>query len=367
MAPLLAGCRGPAVAPEELPASGDPEIAAILRQAAAEHRLVGMGAALIEAGGRIELAVVGWRKAGDEAPIELDDLWHIGSCTKSMTATLMGRLVEEGRLEWETTLAEIFPELATELASEPGPGVGGVTVAQLLSHLSGLPRDPRYGRLGDGSPSEQRLEALRQAGEEGLERDPGTQAAYSNLGYIITGAAIERLTGQSFEEAIRERLFAPLGLDTALFECERPPGEGRVLWSHRGNGRPVAERKFCRNDAPVLRPAGCVRSSLEEWARFIRVHMDGARGESGYLAAETFAELHRDQGGGYGLGWEVIERDWAGGDSISHRGSNLWNYSNVWIAPREGFALLVCTNQGDSFEATDEVAGRLIELVQSRR
>lgn len=98
-----------------------------------QHDVPSLAAAVVF-GGEIHAAgAVGVRKRGDDTPVTVDDKYHIGSCTKAMTATLAGIFVERGLLSWETALLEVFPEM------EIHPGYQTVTLKQLLSHTSGLP------------------------------------------------------------------------------------------------------------------------------------------------------------------------------------------------------------------------------------
>jgi CubicO group peptidase (beta-lactamase class C family) len=319
-----------------------------------------MGAAIVAATGDAEVAVVGVKKAGSGAPVTLEDRWHIGSCGKAMNATVVARLVERGQLRWDTTVQEVFAELA-EAFETP---LGSVTLAQLLSHRAGLERNLDYAALAPfGPPRAQRLEAVREAGRMKLLHAPGTEYVYSNLGYAIVGAIVEETLDRPYEQVMRELLFDPMGMDSARFECADGPVSDDHLWAHHGNGRPVRKGRFCAGDPPALRPAGCVRCTLADWARFVGHHVRGETGESAFLDAESYSKLHTPSADTeYGMGWVVVSRDWGGGTVLHHAGSNTLNYSNVWIAPKRVFAVLVCTNQGDSFEATDEAVGALLDL-----
>jgi CubicO group peptidase (beta-lactamase class C family) len=96
------------------PEAGDPEIQESLRDVSFRHKIVGMGARIVRSTGDPNLAVVGWNKAGEETPIALNDLLHLGSCSKAMIATLAAKLVEEGKLHWHTTLGEVYSDLYLE-------------------------------------------------------------------------------------------------------------------------------------------------------------------------------------------------------------------------------------------------------------
>ncbi|UCE50381.1 MAG: beta-lactamase family protein, partial [Phycisphaerales bacterium] len=294
--------------------------------------------------------------------VGLNDLWHIGSCSKAMTATLAAKLVEEGRLRWDTTLAEVFPELAEKL----DPVKRGITLEQLLSHRSGLPLSPRkWPEQKVEDAAGQRLAVLRQVPGAKLVGPPGARFSYSNFGYILAGAMIEKITGKQFKDVMRARLFARLDMPSPEYEGTHAFGEGGVIWSHRPSGRPVPRWRTPFNDRPSLRPAGSVRCNLGDWAKFIRHHLMGQMSGSDYLQAKTYRELHRSRGDNYALGWAVVQRDWGGGTVLQHAGSNGWNESVVWLAPRKGFAVFVCANQGKCDAELDEIVDRLINLVSN--
>ena len=149
---------------------------------------------------------VGIRKWGDPTPVTTNDVFHIGSCTKSMTATLTAMLIEEGKLRWDTTIAEIFPELRGKMDKQ----YEAVTVEQLLHHRGGVPGAPpaaAWKRAWEeiGTPTQQRREFIEAVLRQPPEAAPGTKMIYSNQGYAIVGAMLEKITGQDYETLITEK------------------------------------------------------------------------------------------------------------------------------------------------------------------
>ncbi|MCD6304062.1 MAG: serine hydrolase, partial [Planctomycetes bacterium] len=121
------------------------------------------------------------------------------------------------------------------------------------------------------------------------------------------------------------------------------------------------------SDNPVvLAPAGAVHCSMRDWAKFIAAHVNGPRGRACpiHLARRTWQTLHAAPfGGTYAMGWVVAVRHWAGGEVLTHAGSNTMNYAVVWMTPKLGFAVLVATNQGGTraAEACDRAAAAMIQ------
>ncbi len=347
-------------------------LAAELNARRSQHGLPALAAAVIVEGEIVALEAVGVRAAGSEQPVSRDDLWHLGSCTKAMTATLCGVLVEEGLLRWDSTVGEVFADQIDTIHE----GWRGVTLAQFLRHRSGLAEDRRpdslHARLWTltGPMIDRRRRVVELAFADAPEVRPGSAMHYSNAGYIIAGAMCERVTGRAWEDLVRERVFAPLEMGSAGFG---PPGNaGRIDQprAHRRTGdswTPVEPGPRADNPA-VLAPAGTVHASLADWAKFVRLHLAGARGERGLLLKpDSFAAMHEDADAqSYAMGWGTPARPWAGGSTLTHAGSNTMWFCVVWAAPEKDFAVLVATNcAGDSApKACDEVAGAVIRAWQ---
>ena len=342
----------------------DAEVAATLKPILAKHGVPALAAALVTGGGLERCGAVGVRKNGAGEPATAEDLWHLGSDTKAMTATLIGLLVEQGKLTWDTRVTDVFPELAPAFHI----GFKDVTLRQLLAHRGGLKKDLRWGELSKAAKGvkAQRLHVVR----EGLAEKPltpcGTAYLYSNLGYVILGAVIERTTGSTWEEAVSERVFKPLGMTRAGFGGVGTPGQLDQPWGHVAGGKPVAANGPDADNPPVIGPAGRVHCPLSDWSLFIADQLRGAQGHNGLLKAETYRLLQTPAAGGeMGFGWAAVERPWGGGTVLTHSGCNTMNFAVAWLAPKRDFAVLVCCNQGDEKaapQACDEASSALINV-----
>src|ERR1035437_364405 len=126
-----------------------------------KHDLPALAVVVVKEGRICDRAAVGVRKWGEATPVTTNDVFHIGSCTKSMTATLAAMLIEEGKLRWDSTIAEVFPELKHNMAKQ----YESVTVEQLLTHRGGVPGAPpdaawQRAREAKGTPLQQRREFI---------------------------------------------------------------------------------------------------------------------------------------------------------------------------------------------------------------
>jgi len=352
----------PATKEPESPRDLSPLIAAILKR----HELPGMVAAVVEGDGTVGVAAAGVRRRGSPEKVTVDDRFHVGSCTKSMTATLCAMLVEEGKLSWETTLGGTFPELAESMR----PEYRAVTLEQLLTHRGGMPgnvdRGVMYWQLRRlvTTATEARRSLLEGVVAKPPASEPGTKYLYSNTGYAVAGHMAEQVTGKSWEDLIRVRVFNPLGMSTAGFGAPGSPDVVDEPRGHSASGQPVEPGPLADNP-PVIGPAGTVHCSIRDWAKYITLHLRGAQGEAKRLKPATFTRLHTpvgDEPPRYAMGWGVARRDWGGGDVLTHAGSNTMWFAVTWVAPRRDFAVLVASNQGGDVaaKACDEAASALI-------
>ena len=372
-----AAAQGAAPAPAAPAAAKDGEgfeawshVVPVLKSARAQHGMPAMAAAVVFEGRPPVCAAVGVRRLGVESPVTVADQFHLGSCTKAMTATLVQVLVDGGKLRWDETLAEAFPRLAETMHE----AYRKVTLLQLAAHRGGMPGKEATWPEGmtfrdvhdlPGPPREQRRVYVEKMLAQAPAVEPGTTFLYSNAGYVVLGAACEERMNVAYEALMRLYVFEPLKMESAGFG---PPGTAPEVgqpWPHRSEATglvPVAPGALSDNP-PAVAPGGRVHCSIGDWARFVGAHLDGARGRPTPLAVKDWSRLHEPPfDGTYAPGWGTVERGWAGGRALTHTGSNTMNFAVVWMAPKRDFAVLVVTNAGGEAapKACDEVAGNLI-------
>ena len=356
----------------EVGVAGDGKLDVALENIRNRYGLPALGAVLIKNGEIVETGAVGFRSAGSTAPVTTGDRWHLGSIGKSMTATLAGVLVEEGVIEWDTTIGKVFPDLAERAR----PEYADVRLVDLLSHTAGLPTDagqvPSFSVFR--SSTEPTREHRRQWAAEILAMAPESARgahSYSNANYVVAGAMLEELTGELWEDLMQRTVFEPLSMTSTGFGAPGTVGEvpDQPRGHTRRDGKWVAYQPVATADnPPAIGPAGTVHTSLGDFARYMAAHLAGARGERGLVTAETFDRLHAPAPGiGYALGWSVGEKRWAGGRTLQHFGSNQVWYASVWIAPERNFAMLTVTNAGGdgAREGTDVAIRALIDRLDA--
>ncbi|HAQ34412.1 MAG TPA: hypothetical protein DCQ53_03480, partial [Alphaproteobacteria bacterium] len=182
------------------------------------------------------IAVAGMRAEAGDTPVELTDLWHLGSNTKAMTAVLVARLVEQGVIDWEDTIAEHLGDRVETIR----PQYAGATFVDLMQHRSGIVANPgpvtALQLMGTDDDRDVMADRVVYAAAV-LGRNPGAEPGtflYSNAGYTVAGAMLEAATGESWEALVQREVFAPLGIEQAGFGPPGVAGEADQPRGHRG-------------------------------------------------------------------------------------------------------------------------------------
>lgn len=343
-------------------------VSRMLEKIRVKQGLPALAAAVVVDGKIVVTNAVGFRKNGGPERVTVNDQFHLGSVTKSMTATVAAMLVEQGKLSWTTTIGESFPELKSEIHAD----YLEVTLEQLLCHRGGAPGDAPADLWSKawnatGTAAEQRLAFIKGILARKPEAKPGTKYIYSNQGYTIAGVMLEKAAHKSWEDLLRSMLFEPLGMTSAGFGAPASIDKVDQPWGHTKGLLSGFEAvpPGPRADNPLaITPAGAVHCSMGDLAKYAAFHMSGERGESKLLKAQSFKKLHTAvaDNDDYALGWIVLKRAWANGRALMHNGSNTMFYVVVWMAPEKNCAVVVASNVGvnSAFDGCDEATRNLI-------
>lgn len=357
-----------------------------LERMMADYDLPALAAAVVQRKGDPIVAAVGNRRYKIAKPVTDQDQFSLGSDTKAITAVLLALLVQEKRLDWETTIEEVFPDLRERMASD----IRSVTVKELLSHHSGLSVDPwprgknrfdmyaipvadRPAKLRErqGEESEKRRVAREQRKtyvrlilSERPERDRSFR--YSNRNYAVAGAIAERIAEKPWEDLVAQRIFEPLGMNCGFGPMgTRGKFDQPLQYVVKGKEHIPVPPGLYADNPPVIGPAATIHCSVGDWAKFIqellRAYSDGTsklgltRETVQRLFSDPFPQEEHPKDASckkYGLGW-CIEKS-AAGMVLSHDGSNGSSYACASMEPDRGFAVLVMTNQADPPEPFKE-------------
>lgn len=314
----------------------------------------GLAIAAVRGGEPVLLRGYGVRRLGGEAPVDEHTRFGIGSNTKGMTAAVLATLVDEGRLGWDDRVVDHLPgfALADSAATDR------LTVRDLLAHRSGL-------GLGAGdllvlpASTHARDEVLRRLRYLPLRGGLRSGYRYNNMNYLVAGAVVEAATGRSWEENVRERIFAPLGMaDVSTSGADYDP-DGNWAAPHTplpGGPRPHLPAVFDNGAA-----AGSINASAADLARWLAVLLDSGRAGDARLwsparSAEMWTEHNAIRPGepppelpgwrsgtlGYGLGF--LRREYRGHGLVYHSGEVPGYYSHLYLVPDRRVGVAVLTN-----------------------
>lgn len=355
---------------EPNPAASAPaiDVAALLEPIRARNDMPGLVAAIVDRTGVVAIGACGVRERGSDAKLTITDRMHLGSCTKSMTATLCAVLVDRGDLKWTTTIGESFADWGDAV----DPAWKPVTLEQLLTHRGGAPAQPDGGLWMNLFTSKDAPRAQRETLARGVlakppVNTPGSAFVYSNTGTTLAGMMAERsgpvANRRDYEDMLREDVFVPLAMSSAGFG---PPGTLDSLSEprgHRTNGK-TAGMGVGSDNPPAITPAGRVHVSIGDWASYAALHIRGGTGGGIGISKSTFTRMHTPPADGldaYAMGWMVLDRPW-GGRVLTHSGSNTMWHCVAWLSPEKEFGVLVATNQGGdaAAKACDEASSALL-------
>ena len=342
--------RGEAIAPSSAWRRLTPEYLNDRRIAATTPA---MGAAWAR-GHRSDLMVRGVRSSDDEIAVQPDDQWHWGSITKSMTATLCARLVEAGVIGWDTTIGSVLDAPGFTVPQ----AVRDATLLHLLSHRAGLQANVTGEEFSFElkDAREERLRYVRTALTMEPANGVGKKMIYSNNGYTVVGAMLEKLSGKPWETLIQTEVFKPLGIKHA---GQGTPGHKGKIDQPQGHTVKDGKRKpdpagvSGSDNAMAIGPAGRVHMPLSDMITYLTAHRDQP---AKFLKAESWSKLHTPQfAGNYALGWFRREDG-----ALFHNGSNTMWYGEAFVDPKAGVVCAACAN-----DATRETMAAVSAVLMS--
>jgi CubicO group peptidase (beta-lactamase class C family) len=328
------------------------------------YDLPGIGALVLRGRAVVAEGASGVRKLGDPTPITTKDLFALGQDVQAMTATIAAVLVEDGTLSWSSTLGAVFAGTAIHASYT------NVTLEQLLAQRGGapaaIPSDIESAARVPGDAHALRTQAALSLLARGTA--PPAIGAYqeSDASILLAAAMLERAANQSWEALAKSRLFDPLGVTTCAFVGSDAGASPAVPWGHVDGGDGVAPVVPGGPAEPpaAFAPAQGVRCSLEDWARFAALHLEGARGEqTQILGPASFMKLQTPQDITHALGWNAVSRTFAGASlALNFTSRDASSYAIAWILPDKDTVILVAINEGGpaAQKAADDVVANLI-------
>ena len=345
----LATSAGPAFAQEPVPG-----IDAYITKAMADWKVPGLAVAIVRGDSVIYVRGYGVRKVGTTDAVNDQTLFEIGSSSKSFTATLVAMMVSDGKMRWDDRVALYLPELRLQ---DPVANAE-LTLRDALTHRAGLSRHD-FSWMSAGIS---RDELLRRAKFLKPAATFRTRFIYQNVMYLAAGQAAGKVAGSTWEDAIRMRIFTPLGMTSSL-PVMRPSDQVANLATPHLTWRDTVQAK-AHMDMDDIAPAGAIMSSARDMAQYLRFQIgDGMYGGKRLVSSAALRETHSPQmligaGGGvpgadsvtrfntYGMGWFV--QDYRGKLMWQHGGNTDGMTTAMGVLPDQKFGVVVLSNQHGS-------------------
>lgn len=343
--------------------------AAYAEKLLAPYKIPGVSLALAKAGEVIYHRGFGHRDAERGLPLTLDTVFGIGSITKSFTCLAIMQLREQGKLSIHDPVVKYLPEFRTNTPAYTCQ----ITIHHLMTHTSGLAPLPNlyralYHSIKDDPAARERLEKRQgpmapietygQLMEAIAESEipmlgaPGSHFSYSNDGYALLGAVIERVTGKSYVEYMEEHILKPAGMTRSTFRLEDLAEWADVtqLYAVRqqeGDGEVFPAPGWWQ--APAMLPAGFLRCSTRDMLRYAEIYRTGGRVGSERIVNEESVKLmtrphvQAAPGMAYGYGL-MLTPEYHGVSLVEHGGALKGIAAWFTVIPQHGLTGVCLTN-----------------------
>ena len=297
--------------------------------------------AVVDSRSIIEIAALGRHSIYLQDTATLNDRFHIGSNTKAMTAFIVAKYVEKGKLKWTTKFFDIFPDWKENSKVE----YHNITLQDLLSHRARI--QPFQGENDPIIPDFKgtKQEKRRAFGKfvltlNPVEIDTIHQFNYSNADYTLATLMLEKITKKSWEQLVEKVFNKDLKLNVKFSWPENQKIKG--TWGHSDeNGKLIPVPSNTDYQLDFTEPAGDINIALKDYARFIQLNLQGLNRQNNYLTAKTYQFIHKGIEN-YALGWYNIYEN--GKELSTHSGTAGTYYSLVHIDRVKGKAFIVFTN-----------------------
>ncbi len=336
------------------------------------YRLPEMGYAVISSQQVIDVQVCGYHRIDQQTKVDtanIKDHFHLGSNTKAITGFIAAYLVEQGKIKWDTKFFDLYPEMKKDTK----PAYYNITLQQLLSHRAGIQPftsgEKEKAPKVNGTRSAQRKAFAKYV----LEQPPvppdknkdfaysGEGYVYSNAGYSIASLMLEKVTGKSWEQLVREIINYKLQLKTN-FGWPNETDSIHQPWGHWvDNDHLVPLSPSFPYHLNLIEPAGDINMSLPDYSVFIQLQLQGLKGNDRIISAESYKFLHFGIKG-YSIGW-LNGTNKSGKRYSAHEGSAGTFHVITVVYPDDDRAYIICINAES--ENTNKAKDELLKYLQS--
>jgi CubicO group peptidase (beta-lactamase class C family) len=320
-----------------------------------EYQIPGAGVAVVKDNQILFQGGVGYRDHEKKIPVDSHTLFASGSTGKAFTATILGQLVDEGKLSWNDPVIKYVPEFRTK---DPVANVQ-LTIRDIQCHRSGLPRHDLAWLFSDAS----RQELLEKI--QFLEPFAPIRSAfyYNNFMWTLAGIVGERITGKTWEENVKERIFIPLGMNDVNCSVEDTQKTKNFSYPYQIVSGKIERVPF--HNINSLGPAGAINSHIEDYTKWLMMNLNkGQNAGRQIISAASLGEIHAPQmvmnldnelaqrfagykefsNPNYTLGWFYAH--YRGTRMLMHSGGIDGFSAFIAFLPDEGVGAIVLTNLG---------------------
>ena len=312
-----------------------------------DYHVAGMSVALIRNGELVSIDGYGLRNVAEDLPMTGDTVMPIGSITKTFTSLALAMLADEGKLDWDEPVKTYIPwlRLNSEILTE------NVTARDLMCHRTGT---PKYDLQAIYAATDDKEEMVRSLEHLQTFAPFRTKFMYSNQMVSLAGYLVDVLSGSSYEDFVRERIFAPLGMTSSDFEADSLSKYENTSRGYVFAGEFI-EPPYMHLGA--FAPSGAIVSSAEDMAKFAMFQLgDGTWNGKRLVSEAMLGEVHSHQMIGtpyfwdfeeiqcaeYGLGW--FTDIYRGRKMINHGGNTNGFSAQMTLIPSEKFAVVALSN-----------------------
>jgi len=311
-----------------------------------KYQIPGVGIAIVSKDSIIYCGGLGYANVKNKIPVTENTLFRMGSITKSFVALGFLKLVEEGKVDLQTPVKEIIPEIEIK---NPWRKTNPVRIIHLLEHTSGFSNSLKEFNINDDPdiPLQQALKVVGDAFE--VRYRPGTIYHYSNTGYGLAGLILEKITGKRYEDYLKEVILDPIGMETSTFKINDNNSMKLLAQGYLGNFKESPFVNF------YSRSAGIMFSSTRDMAKYVQFMLN--RGKVGEKQIISEASIKRketpttsmasrmDLEFGYGLGTECTYR--SGFKWLGHNGAHLGFFTDFWYNCDLNIGYVILINKFD--------------------
>lgn len=310
--------------------------------------------AVVDSKSTLEIAALGRHSIDLQDTATLNDRFHIGSNTKAMTAFIVAKYVEKGKLKWTTKFFDIFPDWKENSKVE----YYNITLQDLLSHRARI--QPFQ---GDNDPTIPDFKGTKQEKRKAfgkfvlllnpVEIDTVHKFNYSNADYTLATLMLEKVAQKSWEQLVEKVFNKDLKLNVKLSWPENQ--KIKDTWGHSfENDKLIPVPSNTDYHLDFTEPAGDINIKLKNYAKFIQLNLQGLKGNNNYLTAKTYQFIHKGIDN-YSLGWYNIYEN--SKELSTHSGTAGTYYSLVHIDRIKKKAFIIFTN---SFNQDTQQGVRLL-------